>query len=413
MQVIYHTTADEKEEQKTGYQTPKNIRQVGNPAVKRKIYIEDYVVTYLAKLAMPSNTYSRGAILLGTVKKTEEGSVVFISGALESQNFELDLEETIFTNENWADIYNEIRTFFPKLSIVGWFVSRLGFSTELNGKIIQTHNAYFAGENKVLYMIDALEHEETFYLYESNGLRKQKGYYIYYEKNEAMQAYMITKGSEDRKTTSEQVTVVQRDQAILSSYRTLLQKKNVHKNIQNKTRKLPRNVIHKKQDSGFYYVASTCLTVAILAVGITVINNYDKMVLLESVIKQMSGESQEVVSQIETSEEEVSTQQKVMEQEESTEKKEEVHTGTKEPEKAGQAELIQKEEKKEQTKEQTIQKQKVETYYIVKEGDTMISISKKMFQSPKYVNTILKLNGMEEETPIYPGQKIAIPLLNE
>ena len=37
-----------------------------------------------------------------------------------------------------ADIYNQIREFFPDLSIVGWFVSRLGFSTELNGKIIQT-----------------------------------------------------------------------------------------------------------------------------------------------------------------------------------------------------------------------------------------------------------------------------------
>lgn len=442
MQVIYHTTTEEKEELEKSYRPPKNIRQVGNPGAKRKIYIEDYVVTYLAKLAMPSNTYSRGAILLGNLRKTEEGVFIFISGALESQNFELDLDETIFTNENWADIYNQIREFFPDLSIVGWFVSRLGFSTELNGKIIQTHNNYFAGENKVLYMIDSLEDEDAFYLYENNGLKKQKGYYIYYEKNEEMQSYMIAKGNESKPKTKENANVIRRDQAVLASYRKTLEKRTMQKAkdgfttpVKKWNKKRDRAIL-KKQESGFYYVASTFLTVAILAVGITIINNYDKMVLLESVIQQMTGETREVIA--DTPKTDDSTSKKENKEESSTKQEgenstevqnhsketssESLQTGNEEddnsisdPEKAGQAELISNQNtnsQKNPDKKIKTTTNSIATYYIVKEGDTIISISKKMFKSPKYAKRILEANEMKEEEPIFPGQKIIIPALN-
>ena len=377
MQVIYHTTIEENEEHDKNYQRPKNIRQVGNPAIKRKIYIEDYVVTYLSRLALPSNMDARGAILLGNVKKTEEGIAVFISGALESQNFELDLNETIFTNENWANIYNEIREFFPDLFIVGWFVSRLGFSTELNGKIIQTHNNYFAGDNKVLYLIDSLEGEDDFYLYENNGLKRQKGYYIYYEKNDAMQSYMITKQKIQQKQTRENINLLKRDQKVVDSYHKVIEKR--QKNIAKRK--------GDKPESKFYYVASTFLTIAIFAVGITIMNRYDKMVLMEATMGTISKEN----TIVERDTEEV-TEEKVQEKEPTKEKN---------PSEIGQPTLVEKETKTEENK--------IATYYIVKEGDTLNGISKKMFQSTEYVEAILNINQMTKETPIYPGQKLKIP----
>ena len=451
MQVIYHTTVEEKEELKKGYRPPKNIRQVGNPGTKRKIYIEDYVVTYLSKLAMPSNTYSRGAILLGTVKKTEEGVFIFISGALESQNFELDLEETVFTNEHWAEIYNQIGEFFPQLSIVGWFVSRLGFSTELSGKIIQTHNNYFAGDNKILYMIDSLEGDEAFYLYENHSLKKQKGYYIYYEKNEEMQNYMIERNREIQPNKRENPNVVKRDQEVLASYRRTLEQRmnkpfmaskkqekekwtNQKTNIL-KVQKPVQQYFSKRrekqnQEGGFYYIASTFLTVAILAVGITVINNYDKMLLLESTLSQMAGETKETIAKTPNSENisnsENTTSMTTANSEDTTSSTEENSTGnspesdSSAPENAGQAELISNEskektsEKKSNTtsKQEKVQTNSIATYYIVKEGDTMMSISKKMYQSEKYAKKILEANEMDEEDKIFPGQKIKIPTLN-
>lgn len=433
MQVIYHTTVEGKEELKNGYRPPKNIRQVGNPGIKRKIYMEDYVVTYLSKLAMPSNTYSRGAILLGTLKKTEQETFIFISGALESQNFELDLEETLFTNEHWADIYNQIQQFFPDLSIVGWFVSRLGFSTELNGKIIQTHNNYFAGENKILYMIDSLEGDEAFYLYENHNLKKQKGYYIYYEKNEAMQAYMIAKGREHPAYSKEQgSTVTKRDQEVLASYRRTLEKRNDRRKreqrqtsikTQQKYRKpsLLQRRERQRGDGGFYYVASTFLTVAILAVGITVINNYDKMVLLESTLSQMTGQTKETIASLPSTAEKTTAQTKdeISSQESSTINSSE--ESSRDPSTAGQAGVISNQNEKTSDKKSSAQEkeqqmketsQVIATYYIVKEGDTMISISKKMYQSEKYAKKILEANEMQEEDKIFPGQKIKIPTIN-
>ncbi len=377
MQVIYHTTIEENEEHDKNYQRPKNIRQVGNPAIKRKIYIEDYVVTYLSRLALPSNMDARGAILLGNVKKTEEGIAVFISGALESQNFELDLNETIFTNENWANIYNEIREFFPDLFIVGWFVSRLGFSTELNGKIIQTHNNYFAGDNKVLYLIDSLEGEDDFYLYENNGLKRQKGYYIYYEKNDAMQSYMIAKQKIQQKQTRENINLLKRDQKVVDSYHKVIEKR--QKNIAKRK--------GDKPESKFYYVASTFLTIAIFAVGITIMNRYDKMVLMEATMGTISKENTIVERDTEEA-----TEEKVQKKEPIKEKN---------PSEIGQPTLVEKETKTEENK--------IATYYIVKEGDTLNGISKKMFQSTEYVEAILNINQMTKETPIYPGQKLKIP----
>lgn len=414
MEVIYHTATNDEVDR--GYQAPKNIRQVGSPAMKQKIYIEDYVVTYLTKLAMPSNTYARGAILLGKVKKTEEGVYIFINGALEAQNFELDLDETVFTNENWADIYDQIRRYFPELEIVGWFVSRLGFSTDLNDKIIKTHLNYFAGQNKVLYMIDSLEDEDTFYLFDNGSLKKQRGYYIYFEKNEEMQSYMIVKNEEVKPKLRERSNVIERDQAVINSFRKTLDNRTKSKRNNYKKKKVSTVSIEKKNDkkeNGFFYTASTFLTVAILAVGITVINNYDKMLLLESTINQMAneikGESKEVIANIPTETKEkdsiVSTDTVA-----STELEEKEIKPTKNTETMEQTtgEEIRQEEN---TKLQETVVNQIVTYYIVKEGDTLIGISKKMYKSGKYVDDILTANKMKEKDKIFPGQKIIIPTI--
>ena len=74
---------------------------------------------------------------------------------------------------------------------MGWFLSRMGFSTAINDKIEKMHVENFPGKDKVLFITDSLESEDAFYMYEHGQLVKQKGYYIYYEKNEAMQNYIM------------------------------------------------------------------------------------------------------------------------------------------------------------------------------------------------------------------------------
>ena len=40
-------------------------------------------------------------------------------------------------------------------------------------------------------MLDDVEREENFYVYEKGSLRKKEGYYIFYEQNPKMQEYMV------------------------------------------------------------------------------------------------------------------------------------------------------------------------------------------------------------------------------
>ena len=92
--------AEEKrsDQKKTGELTrslPRNYRQIGEPGAK-KIYIEDYVYTYLNKLAQPENLYARGAVLFGKMYKTSIGKCIFISGAAACQNFELIWKKRFF-----------------------------------------------------------------------------------------------------------------------------------------------------------------------------------------------------------------------------------------------------------------------------------------------------------------------------
>lgn len=407
IEVVY----DKNESQETvkgadSVKLPKNIRQVGQPSGNRRIYIEDYVVTYLNRLAKPSNTYSRGAILLGEYKKSENGEVLFISGAIEAQNLELDLDETVFTNETWSEIYETTRSFFPELSVVGWFLSRLGFSTGINDKIVKTHLDNFPGRDKVLYIIDALEGEDVFYLYEGNGLRKQLGYYIYYTKNEAMQNYMIGRDVEADDVSEE---AEQKDEELLTTYHEML----------------GRN--KRKSDSErpqLIYVASSVLAVAVLALGVTVLNSYDRMKSLEVSLnrvelavqetKDKEGPGQSEGTEItETNVVEISANvtTEAVTTEGQTDTASESDTGTTVENTTEDIANQEASENSEEPEISVVMKNETPVYYTVKAGDTLTSISLSVYNTTKYVDKIIEANNLEDGDDIYIGQKIIIPTL--
>lgn len=408
IELVYDKSESQEQTKSTAtVKLPKNIRQVGQPSGNRKIYIEDYVVTYLNRLAKPSNTYSRGAILLGEYKKSEYGEILFISGAIEAQNLELDLDETVFTNDTWSGIYETIRTYFPELSVVGWFLSRLGFSTGINDKIIKTHLDNFPGRDKVLYIIDALEGEDVFYLYEDNGLRKQLGYYIYYTKNEAMQDYMIGRDVESEEPDYE---AEKKDEELLSTYHQMME------------RGKPKP---EGRQPSLIYVASTVLTVAVLALGVTVLNSYDRMKSLEVSLNRVELAVQESEPAAGTTQEvqKTGTETNVVEvganvtteapvTSEQTADRQDAEADTQSGEDALSSETTEgTQENTEEPEISVVMKNQTPVYYTVKEGDTLSSISLAMYHTTKYVDEIVKANELENGDDIFVGQKIVIPTL--
>lgn len=47
--------------------------------------------------------------------------------------------------------------------------------------------------------------------------------------------------------------------------------------------------------------------------------------------------------------------------------------------------------------------------YIVKDGDTLVSISKKIYNDIDHIDEISKLNNIEDTNRIYPGMRLVLP----
>jgi hypothetical protein len=74
---------------KTEQLLPKNIRQIGSPVGHTKVYIEDYVITFLNSLSTDKNTYVRGAILFGEKEMVENDTIIYVKGAIEDRIWNL------------------------------------------------------------------------------------------------------------------------------------------------------------------------------------------------------------------------------------------------------------------------------------------------------------------------------------
>ena len=70
-------------------------------------------------------------------------------------------------------------------------MTRPGKPLKVTEQIAKVHTDNFPGDGKLLMMLEPVDCEEQFYIYRHGILEMLKGYYIYYERNEAMQGYMI------------------------------------------------------------------------------------------------------------------------------------------------------------------------------------------------------------------------------
>lgn len=385
------TSEKNEHEVSVNLRLPKNIRQIGNPDGHKRIYMEDYVVTYLNYIARPGSTQARGAILLGESKKSDMGDVIFISGAVDAQNIEFDMDESEFTQEAWTTIYDQVKQFFPGLSVMGWFLSRMGFSTAVNDKIEKMHVENFPGKDKVLFITDSLESEDAFYMYEQGQLVKQKGYYIYYEKNEAMQNYIMKQKGD---VPLEQTEIQRKDEEIVRQFRR-------------KNKDLPEN---KDTGVGFVYIASSFVVLALLAMGITIVSNYDKMKKMEVSINRLevtadTAVDSDYVEAMATTEIPSATGMDAANGQATTEAILSALTEQVVPdatENNGITETVTTESALPVAADQ-------EQYYIIQDGDSLSSIAFTRYGDADLASKIAEANDIGIDDNIFVGQKILLP----
>ena len=192
-----------KESEEQGNVTiPKNIRQIGENNSNQKIYVEDNVITNLKKRTGKQEDVNYG-VLLGEIKRKNGNTYVFVKGMVEVR--EVIENSLIFNDDIWAAIYKDIKKYFSKMNIVGWFVSvPYRVRDDLKG-IRKLHLDNFAGNDKVCFLTDRTENDENFYMCKQGNLEKQSGYYIYYERNEKMKKYIKSLNNEKNESNENNV----------------------------------------------------------------------------------------------------------------------------------------------------------------------------------------------------------------
>ena len=197
------------------------------------------------------------------------------------------------------------------------------------------------------------------------------GHYIYYEKNPSMQNYMISTRKKNGVTPCEMVE----DRAakdFRSTIRTRMEEKD-------------------QQSSRLVYATSALLVVVVLAIGISTVNNFDRMEAVQDSLESLSQSVNKAESQTGT----------VSEEEAAVEADGIAKTGeqAKEGEPEGTVPDVS-----------TVQEQMGdEEYYIVQKGDTLDSISVKVYGDTSHVKAICKMNGLSDGNLIYIGEKLLLP----
>ena len=435
----------EKDQKNTSViKRPKNIRQIGTiKDCSKVIYVEDYVMTYIKQLSARDYTGCKVAVLLGYYILTEDGKDLFIKGAVEMKNVDIS-SNLSFSDEAWTSIYESIKRYFTDVEIVGWALIGPDFFLDNGDRLRKIHMDNFSGTDKVLLKMDSMEREETFYLFERNQLMRQGGYYIYYEKNEDMQNYMV----ENKEVVVEERNYIDHT---TKKIRTIIKEK--------KEPKDDKNVIR------ILYIASATLTIVVLVIAAAMLNNYGQLKNMETAInsisKTLNTEDDEKLADIDAAKDNVDTETtteivETMETVETVEKAEtkdatitdakdnleleketmavETVSGNISADKSAVVEedkalqeseqdatnTVDNEKPKENTDNESkatpIKKPKKEEetiaeskYYIIESGDSLASISLKLYNSYSYMKQIKELNNIEDENKIFAGQKIIVP----
>lgn len=374
---------------------PKNVRQIGNVSDTPKIYVEDYVDTFLNQLCENTDEMPAGAFLIGHTVRQEDEECIYISGAIRMEEIEVSGTDIVISEVTLSKAQEECREHFSDGEMIGWFLAMPGHPLILNSNLARIHEQYFGRPGTVFVMKEPAEKDELYFAYKYKELMQMSGHYVYYEKNPAMQNYMIRARKKIGATPSEDVA----DKAA--------------KNFRNIVRERVE-VQEQRRSSRFMYVASVFLVLVVLVIGVTTLNNYDKMQAVqlsledikESVVSAGDEEEEEEVDVLETSGA-VQAEVEQTAEGDTIEDEDEQQSESVDQDEAGQSQTGEGAAEEEEAVS-TIQEM-TEDIYVVQKGDTLAKISKKVYGDTGHVDAICRMNGLSDGNLIFIGQKLLLP----
>ncbi|MEA4816357.1 MAG: LysM peptidoglycan-binding domain-containing protein [Lachnospiraceae bacterium] len=407
------------------FNVPPNIKQIGMLDDRVKIYIEDYVYTYLNEFSKSGGNRERLAVLVGKHIDVQNQEIIVISGAVEGKDtvFTGDVEE--FTDDSYNFINSQIDTYFKDLSIVGWMRSQPGFGAFISSRDEGFHKSCFKYSWQILYIIDPLEKMNAFYAYnaEKTAIVPARGYYIYYDKNRNMQDYMMNlksnKEPEDEEAGDipicERKEETKEDEDVVSKMRDII-----------KSKAKPSS-----SSEGYVFGTKTALVMLSVFLFVGLLNSMFKIKKLEndiSAIKSSYGtmiqiaEGKTLASVYSPQSNDYNVNNVSSSAGESTMVSANTNNASGETEPSGAsedsaensydaAEAVNNETKAvlEETSPGIFKEATLPEYYVVEAGDSLEYISRKFYGDRSKMKEIMELNNIEDPDKIYFGYKIKLP----
>ena len=395
-------------------QIPKNVRQIGNVSDSPKIYVEDYVDTFFAQLSEKSEKAKGpvGAFLVGDIQSVDDEDYVYIYGAIQMHDLKMSGNEYVIDESTWKHAYEDCKQFFEDGEMLGWFVAHPGVPLTPDSSVIKLHKKSFPKKNTVFIMKDPVEKDETYYVHKMNDLMEIGGHYTYYEKNPCMQNYMIASRKKNGAVSSETV-----EDRAAQDFRDLVRKRGTRQK--------------RRKAGGLMYVASACLVLVLIIMGVAMVNSFDRMKSVQSTLEALADTSDTVETR-ETSGSvtAVTSEEQTGDGQSADDKDAQSGDGQASDDQNvsnddAQSDASQTEGKKEESSssqdvsdasdEQSGQasdssgKNGGDGVYIVEQGDTLAIISRKMYGDVNHVDAICRMNGITDGNLIYVGQKLLLP----
>ena len=406
---------------------PKNFRQIGERDDIVRVYVEDYVNTYLKRLFPAGGQDLRAGLLLGNTEEHGGLSYVFIDGALEMENVTETGEKVVFTEESWQKAYQAMEEMFPKRTVQGWFLCGAPGCQLSPLNYWKQHSQYFSEKNKLMYLNSGLEGEEALYITSSDGFYKLRGHCIYYERNQMMQDYMVLR-KDNRRVESGGSDPVIRD------FRRKMEQKKEMVRDQNHT-------IH------FLRGMCGCLAVLTLAGGVATLNSVEKMKDMEAVMASVLPDADAVAgvfspggggnteagvmteSEREAAEDPGAGMGIIVEEasgdvfptaavEDSGESKasgpsdaSEDRLASLQPDSSGETESFGQsaEAVSGRASGRQLEPEPGQSVYVVQEGDTLYGICFKLYQNLSRVDEICRINGLDDVNMLEAGRRLIVP----
>lgn len=375
------------------FNLPKNIRQMGGIDENLKVYIEDYVFTYLQQHSKDARGEERIAILVGETVVADGGDVIFINGAIKVNHVKPENSMIKLTEDAFAEVEYNIEKYFKNSTVVGWFYSQPGFLDYINEGYVNYHTELFKEENKVFFLSDPIDNIAVFHRYSNakNDLEALRGFIIYYEKNQQMNEYIIANKSIDIKVEEEKIK--QKDRRLISMTNNKKQKN------------ITKLALEHKKLSNVFASLSAFLFIACFIMGSGLIQSDDRISELEKKLAQLDDSYRYVLSQIkddnvqsvfaENTTNNINTQIY-----EDTTENLEIQSETKSEIQSESIPIISLPKKEEFSSVDT---------YTVESGDSLYLISKRFYGSTANVDKIMEVNNLENPDKIFVGMTIKLP----